>query len=298
MAKNRRIEEEEDEFAEAGTLVLDKAVEMQAELPEDSGGERADFLKLDQGQNFLRFLPPQIGQEVPWVHTWQHGWGAGANYRTVNCPKMMGRPAKRCPICEERERLLGSSREADRKSAGALKAKLRVITEVVNLTTEEERDKGVRLYAYGRQINDALSGILMAGKMGGDFTHKRNGFPILIVRDGEGVDTSYPTVSATPDRGPVEGEWLLDRIDLTRYSKLPTREEMEAACKALGVRASSDDDDSDNRSTPTAGRNAPAGRGRPNVGDRATERYDIDDDEEEEAPAARPATRRPQAPRR
>lgn len=275
---------DDDEFAEAGTLVLDVALEMQADLPDDGGGgQREQFLKLGQGQNFLRFLPPVTGKQVPWVHTWQHGWGSGSNYRTVNCPRMMSRPPKACPICEERDRLLNSSREADRKSAGSLKPKLRVITEVVNLTNEDERDKGVQLFAYGRQINDALSGILQAGKMGGDFTHKKSGFPILIVREGEGVDTNYPTISATPDRGPVEGEWLLDRHDLDRYTKLPTREEMEGALKGIGIRGSS-------ASQPAR---HSGHSGRPNVTDRAV---DVDDDEDDYAAPQQP--RRPQAPRR
>lgn len=283
---------EEDEFSEAGTLVLEDALDMQDELPEEGSGNFDSFLKLEQGRNVLRFLPPDAssGRTVPWVFTWQHGWGGGSNYRTVNCPRMMSRPPKPCPICARRAELLESSRKADKKSAGALKPKLRVITEVVDVTTEESGEKGVQLFAYGRQINDALAGILQAGKLGGDFTHKRKGFPILIVRDGTGVDTSYPTVSATPDRSPVEGHWLLDRKDLSRFTKLPTREEMESALKAMGIRGSSAHDDDDE---PPQRRSA---RGRIDE-----DVYDIDDDDFEddyEDEPVRPKRRAKAPPRR
>lgn len=283
-AKRPPPPEEEDEFAEAGTLVIDAALELQGELPDDGGGERVQFLKLAQGQNFLRFLPPKVGDKVPWVFTWQHGWGSGSNYRTVNCPNLMSRPPKPCPICDERGRLLQSTRDADKKSAAALKPKLRVIAEVANLTNDEETAKGVQLYAYGRQINDALAGILSAGKMGGDFTHKTTGFPILIVREGEGVDTNYPTVSATPDRGPIEAEWLSMRHDLDRFRRLPTREEMEGALKGLGLRGS-------------ASMSKAASPRRGSVADDMNDVDDVDADAYE-AQSAPPSKRAHQPPRR
>lgn len=225
---------------------------------EQRGG--TDFMNLPVGESALRFLPPPPGKKVPWVRFRRHripgsgGGGKGSWDRHILCVASVPAPdgsLRVCPICQAREPLFKAGQAGDevaKKNASAMYASLRVIAEVVDVTSDQTTAEGNKLFGYGTKIDDGLIGIL-SGRGAVNFTSAKTGCPVLITREGTGLNTEYKNIKALiEERGPLDVEWLRNRTDLDRFLKLPTREEMAEALSAYGV------------STKTIGAQRPAAR--------------------------------------
>lgn len=235
----------EDEYA---GLVGDVDIQATVEEYEKTHVEstRDSFVKLEEGDNVVRFLPPKPGEKIPWARAMVHripgsnprgqdkaGWD-----KRVLCVASTPGPngeKQRCPICAVREKLERSGSAADQATAKTLRPKLQVWAEVVVLTTEAEEAKGVQIFNYGAQIDEGLLGLLQ-GRFGFNFLHHQTGAPVLIKREGQGMSTKYGGIRAL-DRASIDVNLLRQRKDLARFVKLPTREEMADALAALGVAA-------------------------------------------------------------
>ena len=215
---------------------------------EQRGG--GDFITLVQGDNLLRLLPPKPGEKVPWVRFFRHkipgGSGGGGGDKGdfdkfILCPTSILNPdgSKRtCPICKKREPIWAAGEAGDevaKKNAQALRKQLRIVTEAINLTTDEDAAKGVQLFGYGSMIDEALVGLL-TGKFAYNYTSAKAGCPVLITREGKQLQTKYKNIRAiTEQKFPLDPEYLRDRVDLQRFVKLPTQDEMRAAMSAMGL---------------------------------------------------------------
>lgn len=208
---------------------------------EEFGAARASWIKLEQGETVLRFLPPRPGESVPWVRFKEHR--APSLKRPIVCPAsvpMEDGSRRSCPICKRWEQLSASPDPVAKETAKQLRPKLKVVAEVVDVTSNESEALGVQLFSYGKTIDDALLGILR-GRAAVNFTDKRTGCPVTVTRQGTGLKTEYKDIRAVLDeRGPVNIEWLRARPESIAWThELPTREAMEEMMEALGIRSSS-----------------------------------------------------------
>ena len=196
-----------------------------------SHNDRVDILKLKEGRNILRFLPPQPGQKRPWQQVWQHYIKEpGGRLLVFPCPNRM--QGKRCPVCEHANSLSRSQADSDQKDAYSYFPKLRVYAEVVDM---EATEAGTRVVAFGKTIYEGLMGIRTDLDAGGDFTDVENGFDIIIERNGQGINTSYE-VRASRHSGPIADEgWLEKRYDLERFAVLPADHLLLQAQQAIGA---------------------------------------------------------------
>lgn len=188
------------------------------------------YLKLVEGDNVMRFLPPRIGKSTPFAATHNHYMELPDGRKvSFNCPRMM---AKRpCMVCAKGEQLRQSRNMADQKAGKRLFPRLRVYANVIDRSNEA---LGVQIYAFGKGIMDDLTSIRQNPRKGGNFTHPETGRDIIISRTGTGqFDTEYavnPDVSVSPlhaDPG-VADEWLETAYDLDPFATVLSDDEIRA----------------------------------------------------------------------
>ena len=217
------------------------------------------YLKLAEGDNVLRFLPPKPGKPTPLASTFSHYMEMPDGRKfSFNCPRMMARKA--CPVCAKGDQLKASRSLADQKLAGRMFPRLRVYANVIDRNAEE---MGVQIFAFGKTIMDDLTAIRQNARKGGNFTHPETGRDIIITRTGKSQqDTRYgvnPDVQSSPlhsDQAQMFA-WLDAAYDLDSFMSVldddalraklrgdePPREEKVIAVKPRG-RTIEDDADS------------------------------------------------------
>jgi hypothetical protein len=232
-----------------------------------TAGSKA-FLKLVEGDNVMRFLPPKIGRPSPFAVTYSHYVELPTGDKvSFNCPRMMAK--RSCIVCAKGDQLRSSRSAADQKAGKRLFPRLRVYANVIDRNAEE---KGVQILAFGKGVMEDLTGIRQNPRKGGNFTHPETGRDIIIGRKGTGqFDTEYdvaPDIQASPlhhDPGQAD-EWLEMAYDLDQFLTVLSDEEIRA--KVRGEEAE-----------PEPQRNAPriAGRGATPVAPRGrTVENDVD----------------------
>lgn len=178
----------------------------------------AGWMKLKQGTNIVRILPPVKGNPEPWVTIYQHFIKIpGAKQVVFNCPRRMEN--KRCPACEKGDRLKATGNPADEKAARDFWASQRLIAFAID---RDEMDKGIQLFPFGATIKNRLRHF--REKLGKDFTDLNNGFDIVIERMGQGLSTEYQTDLG--EQCPVVGDmskleaWAQELPDLNSFAKV------------------------------------------------------------------------------
>ena len=118
------------------------------------GSQRADRLKLVDGDNYLRILPPTLEylmESVDYIsvdYMIHFKVGYEGNYSHEVCPKTNGKQ-QRCPICEAVNKLYATKDASDKEVAGRIRAKTRYCFNVLDLNNLE---KGVQIMEQGSQI--------------------------------------------------------------------------------------------------------------------------------------------------
>lgn len=184
---------------------------------------------LEEGENVVRFMPPKRGAASPFMSVYKHyvDKPGGDGRMGIVCPRKMAN--QRCPICEQAFELDASPHEADRKLAKGLWPKMRVYAYGVNMD-EDEDTRHVRLYELPKTVYDGLVTI-RESKRGGDFSHPETGWDILIMREGKGPNTKYPSVASSLEgRTPLDNPEYLSQLSampsLEAKKALPSREQM------------------------------------------------------------------------
>ena len=196
--------------------------------------ESIEIMKLKEGKNVVRFLPPQVGARAPWVIVQQHYVREpnvpDAQLIVFPCPaKMYNLP---CPVCTEANRLSRTGNKADREEAYKLWPKMRVFAEVINT---DEPDRGVQVFAFGKMIYNQLRNIRNDVDSGGDFTHPETGFDIIIHREGAGLNTKYDVRPSRHETVLSNMNWLDMRADLERFTTAAPNHVLDSAAAALGI---------------------------------------------------------------
>jgi hypothetical protein len=194
-----------------GTWTPEAAASDVEEAAKASGGE---FMKIEEGRNVLRFLPPKEGQAHPFVKVQQHfikspeGKSGG-----FACPRAHAK--MQCPACDRVEQLRATGVGADRKAASDMAAKLRVFANVINRNAP---DLGPQKIAFGKSVWTQLLQLRTDEDAGGDFTDPINGFDVILTRKGSGMDTEYFVAPARQSSPLGELEWIEAQANLAQYA--------------------------------------------------------------------------------
>lgn len=187
-------------------------------------GGPSTFVKLEQGKNRLRVLPPVPGQSSPFKIVKQHS----VEIPTEQYPIRFECLGVGCPACLEEQRLSRTGNPRDRKRSDSLRPKPRVFAHAIQRGREEE---GVLVWEFGKSIHQQLTKILKDQDAGGNFTHPYDGFDVIVDREGTGMDTEYtvlPARQATPlhEDEELAAEWCETRPDLDKFARLMSIDEV------------------------------------------------------------------------
>jgi hypothetical protein len=188
-------------------------------------GQGADFLKLKEGKNQLRFLPAKVGDK-PFVRVQQHfiepPGGKGFSFA---CPRIHAKKA--CPVCDRVDKLYATGNPRDEEEAKKLKPSLRVFANVIDRSDPE---RGVVVFGFGKTIYEQLIALRKDDSAGGDYMDPGpEGFDIVIERTGQGMKTEYKVWPARRTSPLGNDDWLEQMHSLARYAKVMTTEEIAAA---------------------------------------------------------------------
>ncbi len=168
--------------------------------------QSGDWIAFKEGMNAIRILPPLNGSGMvePWVAVWVHRLeipGVKRRHSYV-CPKnMMGLP---CPGCDEVSHLRSSPNKVDQDLADERDAKADRYALAID---RQQPQPKVRLVRLSWKLYQHLANMLAPPP-----THGSSGYAIqprlffdlfagndvLIVKQGSGLQTTYPSIDLAP----------------------------------------------------------------------------------------------------
>lgn len=222
-----------------GEYSEEAAIEDSEEIDRAGAG---GLLKIKEGRNVFRFLPPLEGEKRAFHPVHNHfikvpGQEAAASF---NCPRLMAQ--RPCLACAHADKLMSTGNAADYKEGQKFLPKLRAFARVVDRNAPENGPQGV---ALPKTVYDALVKLRKDADAGGDFTHPDDGFDIIITRKGEGMDTKYTVAPARQASPLCEDEetldaWFESMPNIERYTSVPDDDEildkLGGAATAMGAR--------------------------------------------------------------
>lgn len=234
----RKMPEKKEAIVNYGTYTEESA---DAEKRELAAGR--SFMKLEVGDNYVRFLPPPVGSTSPFVIASQHFFRPNpvAKPVVVNCPRVMEQ--KPCPICKKADEL-SKGNKLDQQAAKSLWPRRRIYANVIDRKNERS---GPLVLAFGKLLHEDIIAY-RKNKAFGDFTHPVTGYDFLIQRSGTGqFDTEYRVMPAERcalgDMSLVSGgaapggsalSWIENQADLSKYEIVLSYDEIrEAIARAM-----------------------------------------------------------------
>lgn len=209
-------EEESTALVQYGEWTPEQMEKESAEMI--SGG---DFWKPPVGKSLVRFLPPKVGWPSPFVVRHQHFIEIpGVGKVVYTCPKM--HVAQKCLSCGKADQLETTGNRKDSKIAETLRPKRSVMANVV-VGKEPPPETPPVIWGFGKTVFDAIKLIRQDEEDGGNFLDPVKGFPLIVTRTGQMLDTKY-TVGAARQRACqlANMEWIDIQTDLRKMVRIPT----------------------------------------------------------------------------
>jgi hypothetical protein len=183
----------EKEMAESTNLVKWGTYDTSVAEHEQKEWDRSNskWMKLAEGSSTVRILPPPPDKKSPFRVVWTHyvEMPGLKDALSIVCPNREAR--KRCPVCEQADRMKASVSQADQERAKGLFARRRVYANVID---RADMDAGPKILAFGKTIHEALI-TLRKDPDWGDFCDPIKGYDIGIKRAGTTKnDTEYQVV--------------------------------------------------------------------------------------------------------
>ena len=187
---------------------------MEAANDKDKGDSK--YWSAKEGEHKIRIIENPESEAAPMVIAFKH-FNVGPNKRSYWCPKTVtdGSDARNwnvpCPVCDYVSELYDSGEEEDRHLASNMKAKKRVLLNVVPL---EQQDKGVRIYECPTTLFDIMKKYWTSKKWG-NLADAIAGYDFVIVRKGSGLQTNYDSSYAIDDESKIQDiKWQSSTNDL------------------------------------------------------------------------------------
>jgi len=116
--------------------------------------------KAGNGYAVLRFLPPQEGQDIPWVRYWDHGFKGPTGQWYIE--KSLSSIGQQDPVGEMNSRLWNSGIESDKDIARERKRRLHYVVNalVVSDPAAPENEGKVMMYQFGKKIFDKIMDLM------------------------------------------------------------------------------------------------------------------------------------------
>jgi len=213
-------------LAKYGTTDLGALRAAQMQLVEDSASSRAQFMKLVEGANQVRILPPwDPKMRSPFYELWLHYIRSSADPqgkgKPVACPLKM-RKSKTCVACADVRRRFDTGSPADEQVAKALRSTRRVYANVVNML---DPSKGVQVLDFGTMLYEKFLNRMLGAPSDtgvpdvaalGDISHPELGYTMVIDRKGtKQFDTKYELRAARSPSPIADPAWLTQLHDLS-----------------------------------------------------------------------------------
>lgn len=210
----------------------DEAVQADAAEAQAAGG--GDIYKLQTGKNTLRFLPPLPGWGSPFLLVYTHFIDDAVTGKTIGIVCPLKQAKQRCPICERIAALSRSGNAADVSYAEKLKPSVYGYANAIVVGQETLGPVIVQLPFWS--VYKRL--LVMRGDpdLGGNFTDPVGGCDIIILKEGSGQASKYPSTTAARKSRPLSPDEMAMiplQQELARLGALPDREKMRKALEAL-----------------------------------------------------------------
>jgi len=205
-----------------GTVDMGAAREAKQALKDEQAAAKArgDRMKLEEGKNTIRIMPPVRGVKLPFHVTYLHYLRNPADpkaLKVLECPlKTRGKP---CLVCAKASQLRRTGNVVDKTVASDLSSSRRIFANAVDLS---KPDEGVKVAEFGTKIYEALIAHLSGDDEAavGDFTDPQKGFNIIIEKTvGNAKNpketTNYQTRPARSPSPIADMNWLTQLHDLT-----------------------------------------------------------------------------------
>ena len=116
--------------------------------------------KTGNGYAVIRFLPASVGQDLPWVRYWDHGFKGPTGRWFIE--KSLTSIGQTDPVSEMNSQLWNSGRDEDKETARSRKRRLHYVSNiyVVSDPSNPENEGKVFLYQYGKKIFDKIMDVM------------------------------------------------------------------------------------------------------------------------------------------
>lgn len=187
---------------------------------EQSGGDFDRYLKdglkafkTNDGNNFIRFLPPTWKDPQHYGHDIFVHYSVGADNQTYVCPdKMKDEP---CPVCEELHRAKKDDKDdKDEKYIKSLEPKKRVLVYLINRDQERE---GVMVWSMPWTLDRDICKVSQVDRKTGEtlfIDDPDKGYDVEFERKGSKDRTEYIGVAIARRESPLGNDkWLQFAVD-------------------------------------------------------------------------------------
>lgn len=275
---------------------------------QDLGGGGAGYFSAKVGRNIIRIIPEVGDMDFFFQPVGRHYFPDGTN---VYCPRFTSEDVLDCPVCEIVKELNDARDKASKKLAGSLGVRRSWWMNVIDRTNPQS---GPLIFTPGVTVFNSIISLINDPDYG-DITDLEDGTDITIMREGQGLDTTYEVNPKRKESSLSKDEeemndWLDNARDLswTEVSEDPDEDREIAGDHSVWIYPynriidefgldSFDQDDYEEEEEPAKQPRNKSPKKRPVKKD-VEEEYDDDDeedyvdDEEEESPPEEEVKRR------
>jgi len=209
-----------------GDWTEEAAAKDAAQLGEGS----AQWMKLAEGRNIVRIIPPPKGVQSPFLIYDQHFITRPDGSKvSFACPNRTAK--KPCPVCEHANKLYQTGNKTDQQAAKQFWPKKRILVNVIDRANPEA---GPKVLGVPKSVHEDIIKIRNNPDAGGNRGHPLEGFDLCIERKGTGqFDTEYTVIPSRKNShlGPtteVMNDWIGTQHDLQPFAKLLEPAEIRA----------------------------------------------------------------------
>jgi hypothetical protein len=209
-----------------------------------AGGGSENFLKLEDGENLVRFLPYESKQPLTeglfYTETKTHQIEENGQTKYVHCPRHQDSNAH-CPICQLYWDLWKASEaqgsEELKKIARSLKPRLRYYANVLDKSTDE-----VKILSYGVKLQEKVLEFIASDDFG-DITDPKTGNDFKIVKKMvdkfPNYDSSMPVIKKTEIPEDQFKSYMEKAHEIENCVKIQDEESLQKLADVVMVKAAS-----------------------------------------------------------